>query len=158
MLSERGRRAGPASLVNFPRVARIDLLLLLMTVIWGTNYAIVKHAFREMDPQAFNAVRMIVASSVFVLMMLVMRRAAGRGPTASWRDVFYTPHVMTRRELLALAALGVALEFAQALTSYRHFAVLDMRDDAIGVIAGWACALSPLGRILPAVDRALARK
>jgi len=32
-----------------------------MALIWGTNYAIVKHAFREMDPQAFNAIRLIVA-------------------------------------------------------------------------------------------------
>lgn len=58
---------------------------------------------------------------------------------------------------LALVALGVGLEFAQDMTSYRHFSVDDMRDDAIGVIAGWLCALSPLGRILPAIDRALAR-
>ena len=36
----------------------IDLLLLLMAVFWGTNYSIVKHAFREIDPQAFNALRM----------------------------------------------------------------------------------------------------
>ena len=27
------------------RLARIDALLLLMALIWGTNYAIVKHAF-----------------------------------------------------------------------------------------------------------------
>ena len=48
------------------RPARIDVLLLLMTVIWGTNYAIVKPAFRAIDPQAFNAMRMLIASSVFL--------------------------------------------------------------------------------------------
>jgi len=38
------------------RPTRIDLLLLLMTVIWGTNYSIVKWAFAEINPEAFNAV------------------------------------------------------------------------------------------------------
>lgn len=33
-----------------------------MTLIWGTNYSIVKSAFREVDPQAFNAIRMVLTS------------------------------------------------------------------------------------------------
>jgi hypothetical protein len=37
--------------LSLPRFARIDALLLLMALIWGTNYAIVKSAFREMDPR-----------------------------------------------------------------------------------------------------------
>ena len=49
----------PDHLVATRRFTGIDALLLLMALIWGTNYAIVKHAFRFIDPQAFNAVRMI---------------------------------------------------------------------------------------------------
>jgi hypothetical protein len=41
---------------------------------------------------------------------------------------------------LGLFALGVALEYLQALTPSRHFSYLDMRDDAIGVAAGWIFA------------------
>ena len=41
---------------------RLDRLLLLMTIIWGTNYALIKSAFREIDPQAFNALRLVLAS------------------------------------------------------------------------------------------------
>jgi drug/metabolite transporter (DMT)-like permease len=106
--------------VKVPHFARIDLLLLLMTLIWGTNYAIVKHAFSEMDPQAFNALRMIVATSVFVLMMLAIRRGDDNSG-ASWRDVFYTPHVMTRGELVGLAALGLV---GQSLYQYLFIAGL----------------------------------
>ena len=58
---------------------------------------------------------------------------------------------------LGLLGLGIGLEFAQALTPHRTFAIADMRDDALGVIAGWACALSPLGRAFAAIERALAR-
>jgi drug/metabolite transporter (DMT)-like permease len=107
--------------VKFPRLARIDLLLLLMTLIWGTNYAIVKHAFREMDPQAFNAIRMLVATSVFVVMMVVVRRTAPAAIAESENGVFYTPHAMTWRELAGLAALGVA---GQSLYQYLFIAGL----------------------------------
>jgi drug/metabolite transporter (DMT)-like permease len=42
-----------------------DALLLLMVLIWGANYSVVKAAIREIPPQAFNALRMSVASAVF---------------------------------------------------------------------------------------------
>ena len=42
-----------------------DALLLLMVLIWGANYAVIKSALREFPPQAFNALRMAVASAVF---------------------------------------------------------------------------------------------
>jgi len=61
------------------RPARIDVLLLLMTLIWGTNYAIVKHAFRAIDPQAFNAVRMVISSAVFLATLAATRRLPWRG-------------------------------------------------------------------------------
>ena len=41
---------------------------------------------------------------------------------------------------IALIALGIALEYAQGQTGYRTFALADMRDDAIGVSAGWLAA------------------
>ena len=47
----------PPCLRALRRIAASTPLLLLMTLIWGTNYALVKYAFREIDPQAFNALR-----------------------------------------------------------------------------------------------------
>jgi drug/metabolite transporter (DMT)-like permease len=105
--------------VSYPRIARIDALLLLMTLIWGTNYSIVKHAFTEVDPQAFNALRMIVASSVFLAVIGLMqwRRRPDRqqsaapappsGPAASVASIFHTPARITGREWAGLAALGI---------------------------------------------------
>jgi len=57
---------------------------------------------------------------------------------------------------IALVALGVGLEFAQLLTSERHFDPADMRDDAIGVAAGFLLAMSPLGMALQYLERRLA--
>ena len=90
------------------RLARIDILLLLMTLIWGTNYAIVKHAFRQIDPQAFNALRMLIASTVFLSILAATRRGppAGRAE-GTIAGIFYTPSPVTGRDWLRLAGLGL---------------------------------------------------
>ena len=64
----------------------IDVLLLLMAVFWGTNYAIVKTAFREIEPQAFNALRMSVASLIFLTALAAVRLRARWSPERIARD------------------------------------------------------------------------
>jgi len=39
----------------------VDALLVLMVVIWGANYSVIKRAFAEIPPQPFNAVRIFIA-------------------------------------------------------------------------------------------------
>jgi drug/metabolite transporter (DMT)-like permease len=90
-------------------ITGIDALLLLMTLIWGTNYSIVKQAFTEMDPQAFNAVRMLIASAVFLVIIVIVRRTAPRSPGAS--GIFFTPDPMTRRDWLGVLGLGIVGHF-----------------------------------------------
>jgi hypothetical protein len=51
-----------------------------MALIWGTNYSIVKFAFLEMDPQAFNAIRMVIASVVFLGIIFGLRPGSRSGP------------------------------------------------------------------------------
>jgi drug/metabolite transporter (DMT)-like permease len=114
-------------------VSRIDALLLLMALIWGTNYSLVKYAFAEIDPQAFNAIRMVIASAVFLGIIVGLRpgqRGRGRergGPTpqrngddplsgpsvgsAHFASIFHTPEPLTARDWVTLAALGVVGHF-----------------------------------------------
>src|SRR5687768_282170 len=75
-----------------------------MTVIWGTNYSIVKTAFQQIDPQAFNAVRMIIGSLTFVGIIALARRVDARGPFGS---IFVTPAPITRRDWISLGLLGL---------------------------------------------------
>jgi drug/metabolite transporter (DMT)-like permease len=90
------------------RHSLIDVLLLLMVFIWGTNYSIVKRAFLEIDPQAFNAMRMLIASAVFVATILFMNHRTRRRPhSGGVESVFHTPEPLTLRDWLILAALGV---------------------------------------------------
>jgi drug/metabolite transporter (DMT)-like permease len=89
-------------------IAAIDALLLLMAIIWGTNYSIVKHAFREIDAQAFNAVRMVIASAIFVALIAGIRRRLAPGlATAQAGQVFYTPAPLTGRDWAWIAFLGI---------------------------------------------------
>jgi drug/metabolite transporter (DMT)-like permease len=94
----------------------IDLLLVVMAVIWGTNYSIVKFAFREVDPQAFNAARMAIASTVFlaVIGVLRLRRSSSTAVAAGTRGVesiFRTPTRLTARDALEVLALGLVGHF-----------------------------------------------
>ena len=83
-----------------------------MTLIWGTNYSIVKSAFTEINPQAFNAIRMMIASGVFLAIIAAIRRlplvadapAEGADAIAS---ILHTPAVITRHEWLGLIGLGI---------------------------------------------------
>lgn len=87
-----------------------------MAIIWGTNYAVVKTAFQELDPQAFNAVRMMVASAAFLSVMGALKvwrrlgtprsRPAG-GASPGIAGIFHTPARVRAREWLSLAALGL---------------------------------------------------
>ena len=81
----------------------LDGLLLLMTIIWGSNFSVIKSAFRELNPQAFNAVRMVVASLAFLVVMAAARWFAPRTEVST----FYSPARVTTREWGQLAVLGL---------------------------------------------------
>jgi drug/metabolite transporter (DMT)-like permease len=93
-----------------------------MTLIWGTNYSIVKHAFTEIDPQAFNALRMLIGSNVFLAIIYALQwkwpsvpdsPAPGAAPLEqhSIASIFHTPAAITSREWLGLAGLGIVGHF-----------------------------------------------
>ena len=59
---------------------------------------------------------------------------------------------------LGLVALGVILEILQGFNPVREMSFTDMRDNAIGVALGWLLAVTPLGRLVSALDGRLARR
>jgi len=85
-----------------------------MAVIWGTNYAIIKSAFREIDPQAFNALRMSIAATAFLALMVGLRaartadnRPAPEADDESVASIFQTREPIRGAEWLGIVALGV---------------------------------------------------
>jgi len=73
-----------------------------MTIIWGSNFSVIKTAFRELDPQAFNALRMIVASLAFLAVMGLARWRLTGAPDST----FYSRATVTSGEWVQLAVLG----------------------------------------------------
>ncbi len=92
------------------RVSIRDLLRLLMVLVWGANYSVMKWAFAEVPPFAFNAMRMGLASAVFLAAIAATRRRGVPIPPAI-RPVFHTPEALTTRDRFDLVWLGVVGHF-----------------------------------------------
>ncbi len=78
------------SQTNAAGFGKTDALLLLMAVIWGVNFSIVKFGTEVMSPMAFTGLRVMLAA-VVLLSFAFARKAK----------------LPTRTEILALMALGV---------------------------------------------------
>ena len=60
-------------------LSRLDALLLLMVLIWGSNFSAIKYALRDFPQVPFNAMSLLLASVVFLVAIVVVRRRAARG-------------------------------------------------------------------------------
>lgn len=107
---------------GFP-LAPIDGLVILVTLVWGANYAIVKVALREIPELSFNALRLGIASLLFLSVLAVYPAASRARGAASGADVagtgrrrwFPTARLFTARERLALLGLGISGHFLYQL-------------------------------------------
>jgi drug/metabolite transporter (DMT)-like permease len=78
----------------------LDLLLLLMVVIWGSNFSAVKYALRDFPEVSFNALRLLLASAVFLIAIAVVRARATAGTRPPEPS-------LTMREWRVIVLLGV---------------------------------------------------
>lgn len=78
----------------------LDVLLLLMVVIWGSNFSVIKYALREFPETTFNALRLLLASAVFLAAIVAVqaRARAGRRPPEP---------PLGRREWVVVTCLGL---------------------------------------------------
>ncbi len=60
-----------------------DALLLFTATIWGANYSIIKVVLRHISPRAFIALRLTLATLVFLAAIAISRRFRARGPLAT---------------------------------------------------------------------------
>lgn len=97
-------------------MTRVDALLVLMVLIWGSNFSVIKRAFEEIPPQPFNALRLVIASAVFLAAINLAKRMASRGDLVS--SVFHTRNPLTRRDRIDLIWLGLVGHFG-----YQYFFV-----------------------------------
>jgi len=82
---------------RLPTVTGLDLLLLLMILIWGSNFSIVKVALRDFPEVPFNAMRLAVAMVVFLAVVFASpaRRRLPALTRRDWVELFFLGSVGT---------------------------------------------------------------
>jgi drug/metabolite transporter (DMT)-like permease len=83
-------------------MSRLDLLLLLMILIWGSNFSVIKYALRDFPEISFNAMRLLLASAVFLIVIATTLRRAERTP-------------LTRADWYRIVVLGLVGHFLYQL-------------------------------------------
>lgn len=86
-------------------LSRLDLLLLLMVVIWGSNFSAIKYALRDFPEIPFNALRLLLAAAVFLGAMAAQTRRAMPAALAAPRVSH--PLSLTRRDWLVVMVLAL---------------------------------------------------
>ena len=104
------------------RVHIVELLLLSVAAIWGTNFSLIKLLYEYFHPLAFNALRMTLAT----LTMVAILKARG------------VPLAIDRRDLPSLAGLGILSN-----TGYQLLFVLGLERTRAGN-AGLLLSLVPI--------------
>jgi drug/metabolite transporter (DMT)-like permease len=132
--------------------AGIDLLLMLMVLIWGVNYSVIKRAFDEIPPQPFNAIRMLIATAVFMAALWAAARAHARGVRVS--RIFYTDTRPTTRDKWQLVGLGLIGHFCYQICFVGGVAGTSVSNSALiigatPVVVAMATALLGHERIGP---------
>ena len=89
------------------RFTSTDLLLLLMTIIWGANFAVIKYSLEDLLPLSFNALRFTLASAVMLGIALVSRGGFKIAPGDG-------------KKLFALGLLGNALYQSFFISGMAH--------------------------------------
>ncbi|MFN8058785.1 MAG: DMT family transporter [Vicinamibacterales bacterium] len=85
----------------------LDAWLLLMVIIWGANFTLVKVGIAAMPAQAFNAGRLGVAGLVFAVVIAWGVRMGRRpGPAGGWQTLL-RPTPMPWRDWALVCGLGV---------------------------------------------------
>jgi drug/metabolite transporter (DMT)-like permease len=78
-----GEELGAEATAPVPGRGWTEAALALMVLVWGVNFAVVKHALEDFDPLAFNALRFALAS----LLVLLVLRAQGPLTLPDRRDL-----------------------------------------------------------------------
>jgi drug/metabolite transporter (DMT)-like permease len=94
----------------------LDAALVMMVVIWGANFSVIKYALREFSPVTFNALRLMLASGVFLAAIAVSK--TDKNP-------------LTRGEWLRVVFLGIVGHLLYQLTFLEGIARTSASNSAL---------------------------
>jgi drug/metabolite transporter (DMT)-like permease len=119
---------GPQATSPRPGVWLTDVTLMLMALIWGANFVVMKFATGIMPPLAFNAVRVSLAAVTLLIIAAISR--------SPWPN---------RRQTLALMGLGVLGNGLYQILFVEGVALTRVADAAL-LIAATPAFIALLGR------------
>jgi drug/metabolite transporter (DMT)-like permease len=119
-----------------PVFGATDLMLLLMTVIWGSNFIAIKYSLVDLQPLAFNGLRFAIASVTLLIAALAMGENLKVPKADAWRlfgfgilanaiyqSLFITglAHTRTGNAALILATTPLFTAFVSRLRGQESF-------------------------------------
>jgi drug/metabolite transporter (DMT)-like permease len=72
-MSDTGRQSTNAQSIGQASFGSTDLWLLLMTIIWGSNFTAIKYSLEDLLPLSFNAIRFTTASVAMLIVAFASR-------------------------------------------------------------------------------------
>jgi drug/metabolite transporter (DMT)-like permease len=126
-----------------PRVSPADFLLLLVVLVWGLDFAVLKWALAAMHPHVANALRFVVSAGVLGTVYGVRCWQAGTSVLAPMRADW--------RAVVPLGLLGFGAHQAAFVVGLNHTtagsAALIMATNPLWTaVLGWALGTERLGR------------
>jgi drug/metabolite transporter (DMT)-like permease len=125
------------------RFSPADLLLLLVVLVWGTDFAVLKWALADMHPHVANALRFVVSASVLGIVYLLRCWRQGTpvfGPVRSrWRTVVLLG-------LLGFGGFPAALMVGLEATTAGTAALIMTTNPIWTAVLGWVLGTEQLGR------------
>ncbi len=85
MLDTAGRKSVHSQAATQSSFGSTDWLLLLMTLIWGSNFTAIKYSLEDLLPLSFNALRFTIASLAMLIVALMSRDSFKIAPGDGWR-------------------------------------------------------------------------
>jgi drug/metabolite transporter (DMT)-like permease len=67
----------------------LEFALLVMVIIWGANFSVIKVALREFSPVTFNALRLMLATAVFLAAIALVTRDKNPFNRVEWARVVF---------------------------------------------------------------------
>ena len=67
----------------------LDVALLMMVIIWGANFSVIKYALREFSPLTFNALRLTLATAVFLIAIALVKRDKNPFSGEEWKRIAF---------------------------------------------------------------------
>jgi drug/metabolite transporter (DMT)-like permease len=93
-------------LKNGAKIGRTDLLMLMTVVLWAVNLSVIKIGLRELSPHSFNAIRLSMASLVYLVIFMLGRRKFALAKGDGWKAVGLGILGITTYQLFFIQAIG----------------------------------------------------